>query len=131
MSKKIKEITNIPVIAVGQITEPEDIDKIMEENAADFIALGRALIADPDFVGKYLKIVEGKIRPCSSCLTGCLGRIKIGKGLQCEINPEVGRELEPLTKAEVKKNFAVVGGGLAGMEAAITLKNRGHECYSV
>jgi 2,4-dienoyl-CoA reductase-like NADH-dependent reductase (Old Yellow Enzyme family)/thioredoxin reductase len=126
MSKKIKENISLPVIAVGQITEPADVDKIMEEHASDFIALGRALIADPDFVGKYLKIIEGRIRPCSSCLTGCLGRIKIGKGLQCEINPEVGRELEPLTEAEVKKNFAVVGGGLAGMEAAITLKNRGH-----
>ncbi len=127
MSKKIKENTSLPVVAVGQITEPEDVDKIMGENAADFIALGRALIADPDFVGKYLKIVEGRIRPCSSCLTGCLGRIKIGKGLQCEINPEVGRELEPFNEAKFKKNFAVVGGGLAGMEAAITLKNRGHD----
>lgn len=127
MSKKINENTSLPVIAVGQITEPEDVDKIMEEHAADFIALGRTLIADPDFVGKYLNIVKGRIRPCSSCLTGCLGRIKIGKGLQCEINPEVGKELEPLTEAEVKKNFAVVGGGLAGMEAAITLKDRGHK----
>ena len=126
MAKKIKENTSLPIIAVGQITEPEDVDKIMEEHAADFIALGRTLIADPDFVGKYLKLVNGRIRPCSSCLTGCLGRIKIGKGLQCEINPEVGRELEPLTMTEVKKNLAVVGGGLAGMEAAITLKNRGH-----
>jgi len=126
MAKKIKENTSLPVIAVGQITEPEDVDKIMEEHAADFIALGRTLIADPDFVGKYLNLVKGRIRPCSSCLTGCLGRIKIGKGLQCEINPEVGRELEPITEAAVKKNFAVVGGGLAGMEAAITLKNRGH-----
>ncbi len=127
MSKKIKENTYLPVIAVGQITEPEDVDKIMKDKAADFIALGRALIADPDFVGKHLKLVKARIRPCSSCLTGCLGRIKIGKGLQCEINPEVGRELEPLIKAEVKKNFAVVGGGLAGMEATITLKNRGHK----
>lgn len=127
MAKKIKENTSLPVIAVGQITEPKDVDKIIDEHAADFIALGRTLIADPDFVGKYLNLVKGRIRPCSSCLTGCLGRIKIGKGLQCEINPEVGRELEPLTKAEIKKNFAVVGGGLAGMEAAITLKNRGHK----
>ena len=127
MAKRIKENTNLPVIAVGQVTEPEDIDKILIENTADFIAIGRALIADPDFVGKYLNLVKGRIRPCSSCLTGCLGRIKIGKGLQCEINPEVGRELEPLTNAEFKKNFAVVGGGLAGMEAALTLKNRGHE----
>ncbi len=127
MAKKIKENISLPVIGVGQVTEPADIETIFNEDAADFIAIGRALIADPDFVGKYLQLVEGKIRPCSSCLTGCLGRIKIGKGLQCEINPEVGRELEPLVPSEKKKNYAVVGGGMAGMEAAVTLRRRGHQ----
>lgn len=127
LSKKIKENVSIPIITVGQINDPEDIDEILSNNAADFIAIGRALIADPDFVGKYLKQVEGRIRPCSSCLTGCLGRIKIGKGLQCEINPLVGRELEEITPANEKKNYAVVGGGLAGMQAALALKQRGHK----
>jgi 2,4-dienoyl-CoA reductase-like NADH-dependent reductase (Old Yellow Enzyme family)/thioredoxin reductase len=126
LAKKVKEHTSLPIITVGQITEPADIAVIFEEQAADFIAIGRALIADPDFVGKYLQLVDGRIRPCSSCLTGCLGRIKIGKSLQCEINPEVGRELEPMLPAEEKKNYAVVGGGMAGMEAAITLRQRGH-----
>ena len=126
MAKKIKEQTSLPVISVGQVTEPTDIADIFTGKKADFIAIGRALIADPDFVGKYLQLVEGRIRPCSSCLTGCLGRIKAGKGLQCEINPEVGRELEPLVHADEIKNYAVVGGGMAGMEAAITLRQRGH-----
>ena len=126
-AKQIKENTSLPVIAVGQITEPIDIAHIFNEQLADFIAIGRALIADPDFVGKYLQLVDGRIRPCSSCLTGCLGRIKIGKDLQCEINPEVGRELEPLVHADEKKNYAVVGGGMSGMEAAITLQQRGHK----
>jgi len=127
LSKKIKEHISLPIITVGQINEPKDIDEILSNNAADFIAIGRALIADPDFVGKYLKQVEGRIRPCSSCLTGCLGRIKIGKGLQCEINPLVGRELEEIIPANEKKNYAVVGGGLAGMQAALALKQRGHK----
>ena len=126
MAKTIKKHTSLPVIGVGQVTEPTDIATIFSEQKADFIAVGRALIADPDFVGKYLQLVEGRIRPCSSCLTGCLGRIKAGKGLQCEINPEVGRELEPLVHADEIKNYAVVGGGMAGMEAAITLRQRGH-----
>jgi 2,4-dienoyl-CoA reductase (NADPH2) len=126
LAKKIKAHTTLPVIGVGQVTELKDIADIFDEESADFIAIGRALIADPDFIGKYLQLVEGRIRPCGSCLTGCLGRIKKGKGLQCEINPEVGRELEPLTIAEKKKNYAVVGGGMAGMEAAITLRQRGH-----
>jgi 2,4-dienoyl-CoA reductase-like NADH-dependent reductase (Old Yellow Enzyme family)/thioredoxin reductase len=127
MAKAIKEQTSLPVIAVGQITEPMDIAAIFNEQQADFVAVGRALIADPDFVGKYLQLVDGRIRPCSSCLTGCLGRIKAGKSLQCEINPEVGRELDPLIPAPKKKNYAVVGGGMAGMEAAVTLHRRGHQ----
>jgi 2,4-dienoyl-CoA reductase (NADPH2) len=127
LAKKIKENTSLPVIAGGQITEPADIATIFSEQIADFIAIGRALIADPDFVGKYLQLVKGRIRPCSSCLTGCLGRIKIGKGLQCEINPEVGRELNPLVHASENKNYAVVGGGIAGMEAAFILHKRGHQ----
>lgn len=127
LAKKIKENISLPIITVGQINEPEDIEEILSNNAADFIAIGRALIADPDFVGKYLREVDGRIRPCSSCLTGCLGRIKIGKGLQCEINPLVGRELEEITMAEEQKNYAVVGGGLAGMQSALALKQRGHK----
>ena len=126
LAKRIKGNTSLPVIGVGQVTEPTDIAAIINDQKADFIAIGRALIADPDFVGKYLQLVDGRIRPCSSCLTGCLGRIKAGKGLQCEINPEVGRELEPLVHADEIKNYAVVGGGMAGMEAAITLCQRGH-----
>jgi 2,4-dienoyl-CoA reductase (NADPH2) len=126
LSKKIKESVSVPIISVGQVNEPEDIDKIFSEKAADFIAVGRALIADPDFIGKYLHLVEGRIRPCSSCLTGCLGRIKIGKGLQCEINPLVGRELEEITPSNETKNYAVIGGGLAGMQSALALRQRGH-----
>jgi 2,4-dienoyl-CoA reductase-like NADH-dependent reductase (Old Yellow Enzyme family)/thioredoxin reductase len=127
LAKKIKEQTLLPVIGVGQITEPADIAAFFNEEIADYIAIGRALIADPDFIGKYLQLVEGRIRPCSSCLTGCLRRIKMGKGLQCQINPEVGRESEPLVRADEKKNYTVVGGGMAGMEAAITLRQRGHK----
>ena len=127
LSKKIKENVSVPVITVGQINEPEDIEKIISEKAADYIAVGRALIADPDFIGKYLNLIDGRIRPCSSCLTGCLGRIKIGKGLQCEINPLVGRELEEITPSTWKKDFAVVGGGFAGMQAALALRQRGHK----
>ncbi len=126
LSKKIKDVVSVPVIAVGQINEPEDIDTIFNSGSADYVAIGRALIADPDFAGKYLNIIKERIRPCSACLTGCLGRIKIGKTLQCEINPLVGRESEEITPAPSKKNYAVVGGGLSGMEAALTLAKRGH-----
>ncbi|MCF8306551.1 MAG: NAD(P)/FAD-dependent oxidoreductase [Ignavibacteriales bacterium] len=126
IAKSIKAETRLPIIAVGQITEKEDIETIIGNKYSDYIAIGRALIADPDFVGKCIGADVGNIRPCSSCLTGCLGRIKVGKGLQCEINPEVGRETEQFFPAAASKKFAVIGGGMAGMQAAITLKQRGH-----
>ncbi len=127
MAKKIKDVVSVPVIAVGQVNEFEDIEKIFNQEYADYIAMGRSLIADPDFIGKYFEHKEEGIRPCSACLTGCLGRIKIGKGLQCEINPLVGRELEEFTESESPKHYAVVGGGLAGMESVLTLTKRGHK----
>ncbi|MCK4358128.1 MAG: FAD-dependent oxidoreductase, partial [Candidatus Cloacimonetes bacterium] len=127
MAKKIKENVNIPVIAVGQINEIEDIEKIKDNEIADLIALGRPLVADPDFIGKYLGKVKGNIAPCLACAEGCLGGVKSGQGLQCLVNSEVGKERELIKKAKQPKKYAVIGGGLAGMEAAIILKKRGHE----
>jgi len=127
MAKEIKKEINIPVIFVGRINSLEDIEKLQKEYIADYIAVGRALIADPDFVGKYFTEVKGPIRPCLACVEGCLGGVKSGQGLQCLVNPEVGRENEILELSKQPKKYAVVGGGLAGMQAAITLRKGGHE----
>ena len=127
MAKQIKEKVNIPVISVGQINEIKDIEKINNENISDYIAVGRALVADPDFVGKYLGEIEGEIRPCLACAEGCLGGVKAGQGLQCLVNPAVGKEDEVFKSPEKIKKCAVVGGGLAGMEAVLVLEKRGHE----
>ena len=126
MAKKIKEEINIPVVTVGKINEIEDIEKIKDNDMADFIAIGRSLVADPDFVGKYLGEVKGNVRPCLACAEGCLGGVKSGQGLQCLVNPEVGKEIQGFEVTENPKRYAVVGGGLAGMEAAITLRKHGH-----
>jgi len=127
MAKKIRKEISVPAIFVGQINSLEDIEKLKKEYSADYIAIGRALVADPDFVGKYFAEVKGPIRPCLACVEGCLGGVKSGQGLQCLVNPEVGRETETVEPAKQHKNYAVVGGGLAGMQAAITLKKRGHD----
>jgi len=127
MAKEIKKEINIPLIFVGRINSFDDIEKLRKEYSVDYIAIGRALVADPDFVGKYFAEVKGPIRPCLACVEGCLGGVKSGQGLQCLVNPEVGRETETLKLAKQPEKYAVVGGGLAGMQAAITLRKRGHE----
>jgi len=127
MAGEIRKNVGIPVIAVGKINEFADIDRIRNEGLADIIAVGRPLVADPDFIGKYLGRVEGEAAPCLACTSGCLGGVKSGQGLKCLVNPVVGGEGDSREKAGIGRRFAVIGGGLAGMEAALGLKDRGHK----
>ena len=127
LAGKLKQSLSIPVIFVGRINSFKDVEFIKEKYNGDIIALGRAMVADPDFVGKYFKQVDGVLRPCLACAEGCLGGVKSGKGLGCVVNPLVNTKLKKLTKADKTKKYCVVGGGLAGMEAAITLSKRGHQ----
>ncbi len=127
LAGKIKENVNVPVIFVGQINSAADIELIKSKYNADYIAVGRAMVADPDFAGKYLGEVQGAIRPCLACSEGCLGGVKSGKGLGCVVNPLVNTGLKDYEKTDNPKKYAVIGGGLAGMEAAVTLKKRGHQ----
>jgi len=127
LAKAIKNQVNIPVIFVGRINRLEDIEKLENDYALDYIAIGRALVADPDFIGKYFSEVKGQIRPCLACEQGCLGGVRTGQGLKCLVNPEVGKETESVKPTKVIKKIAVIGGGLAGMQAALSLRKRGHE----
>lgn len=126
-ARAIQQKARIPTIYVGQINTKEDVENLSGTFRADYIAVGRALVADPEFVGKCTGQVAGVVRPCLACAEGCLGGVKSGRGLTCLVNPTVGEEGRTLEKAEKAKAVAVVGGGLAGMEAALTLKKRGHE----
>ncbi len=122
---KIKKEISIPIIPVGQINTKEDITKLRKN--FDYLSVGKALIADPDFIGKILGEIKEPYRPCLSCMEGCLGGVKSGKGLGCMVNPRVNKdENEKLIKVDRAKKIAIIGGGLAGMEAGITLKKRGH-----
>ena len=127
LAEKIKAKVEIPIIFVGKINSEKDISVLNEKFNADYIAVGRAMVADHNFIGKHLGLVDGNIRPCLACAEGCLGGVKSGKGLGCVVNPLVNTTLAEVELAEISKKFAVIGGGLAGMEAAITLSKRGHQ----
>ncbi len=124
LAAQIKNAVDIPVIFVGRIHNEKDINELKEKYGAEYFALGRALVADEDVVGKLLGEINETIRPCLACSEGCLGGVKSGKGLQCVVNPTVGTGLKK-TEKSYKGKVAVVGGGLAGMEAALRLTERG------
>lgn len=126
-TKELKKVVNIPVIVAGKLGVPEDAEKALEDGAADMIGLGRPLLADAYWPKKVLAGLDESICPCIGCHTGCLGRVFEAKQLCCTVNPAVGREKSfEIKPAAAAKNVMVVGGGVAGMEAARTAALRGH-----
>ena len=128
MATMAKEVVNIPVIAVGKLGYPELAESVLQDGKADFVCLGRALLADPEWPNKVKQGRLEDIRPCIGCHEGCLKRIFDGKYLSCAVNPATGMEREFTIKpAEQKKSVLVIGGGPGGMEAARVATLRGHQ----
>lgn len=125
----IKEVVNIPVVAVGRINDPIFAEKILEEGKADFIAVGRGQLGDPEFCNKAMNDDFDKIVKCIGCDQGCIDQFMTpGKFVSCLRNPACGREASyELKEADIKKKILVVGGGPGGLETATVLKKRGHE----
>ncbi|MCR4441663.1 MAG: FAD-dependent oxidoreductase [Peptococcaceae bacterium] len=124
----IKKEVAVPVAVVGRINNPELAAKILEEGKADLITLGRALIADPYFPQKAAQGKADEIRPCIACNQGCNYQLHQGRNITCFGNPSVGKEEEwRISSAPHPKNVLVVGGGPAGMQAALTAAARGHK----
>ncbi len=129
LAENIKKEVHIPVIAVGVIRSPEVAEGIVADNRADFVALGRTLIADPEWPFKALEGRTEDIRKCITCNIWCIGeRVFRNLHIRCTVNPVAGRELEypQVTSTLSPMHFAVVGGGPAGMEAARVLATAGH-----
>lgn len=125
----IKEVVDVPVMAVGRINDPQQAEDVIASGFADMVAMNRAIIADPDFANKAKAGRVAEIRKCTACNEGCWGRGSIGLplGIGCIVNPGIGFERETvLVPAEKKKNVVVVGGGVAGMESARVASERGH-----
>lgn len=128
-AEEIARVLHIPVSVAGRINEPEYAESILRAGKAQFVSIGRALFADPDFVNKAAEGREAEICPCVGCLQRCYGSYGHGGVYRsCMINPFAMREATMTLKpAEHKKKVVVVGAGPGGMEAAWTAAARGHE----
>lgn len=133
MAKAVKEKYGKPVITMGNIRSPKVANEILERGDADFIGIGRGLIADPDWVNKAEFGCEDDIRKCISCNIGCAGnRIGNNRPIRCTVNPAV-LEGEEYKKLKVNKacNVVVIGGGTTGMEAACTAAEVGCSVFLI
>ena len=129
MAQEVKRLTRVPVIAVGRL-DLELGEKILEEGKADLIAIGRRLLADPELPNKVAEGRLSEVVPCIGCME-CIERLVFderGEGVTCVVNAALGKEkayeIKPAGKA---KNVVVVGGGPAGMQAAVIAAKRGHK----
>jgi len=124
----LKNNLKVPVITAGRMEDPELASDAVLSGQTDMIALGRPLLADSEIPNKIMAGKYGKVRPCLSCQEGCMGRLQNYAMISCAVNPACGRENEyGLTPARTAKNIMIVGGGVAGLEAARVCALRGHK----
>ena len=127
LTELLKKNVNIPIIAAGKLGNPEVAELALKNGRADGISLGRPLLADQEWVKKVRRGNIHDIRPCIGCHEACLKRIARCRPLSCAVNPQAGREIEySIAPASEKRAVVIVGGGIAGMEAARVLALRGH-----
>ncbi|MCI8616646.1 MAG: FAD-dependent oxidoreductase, partial [Lachnospiraceae bacterium] len=128
LAAKAKEAVNIPILAGGRMNEADIAENAIRHGKIDAVVLGRAALADPEYPNKVLTGHTEKIRPCIACNQGCITRLQQGKQPTCAVNPAAMREVRYALRPCVQpKKVVVVGGGVAGMEAARTAAMRGHK----
>lgn len=125
LAEGIKKAVSVPVIAVNSIPV-EMAENIVAQGKADFVSMGRGLIADPELPNKVMSGRLDEIRRCLRC-NECLGKVIANQHLYCAINAQAGNERRKIEPAKGKKKLLVVGGGPAGLEAARVASMRGHK----
>lgn len=118
-AEAVKKVTDKPVIGVGRIVDLDMGERFLQEGKADIIYLGRQLCSDADTPNKYFDGKADEIRKCIGCLEGC--------GTPCPINYDIFPDAKPMVPAEDPKKILIIGGGMAGMEAARICALRGHQ----
>ncbi|MCX6397060.1 MAG: FAD-dependent oxidoreductase [Propionibacteriales bacterium] len=120
----VREAVDVPVIAVGRLHDPELAESVLASGRADFVALGRPLLADPDLPNKLR--TGGHVRRCISC-ENCIDSLEIRFSVDCAVNPQTGQEVElALAPTRARRHVVVVGAGPGGMEAARAAAANGH-----
>ncbi len=136
LAEAVKKVVNIPVITVGRIKDPVQADAVIREGKADMVALGRSLLADPEYPNKARTGRISNIRPCVGCCLGCIHAVLAKEPGSCVVNPDVGREYKLVEAASQKTpekksgstgdRILVAGAGPAGMAAARMFAMEGH-----
>lgn len=128
ISEELKKVVSIPVIAVGRINDPLIAESVLRSKQADMISMGRGSLADPHLPNKAQAGQFDDIIRCIGCLQGCIQRNAQQLPIKCLVNPMTGHESErQITPASREKKVFIIGGGIAGMEAAIVAAQRGHK----
>lgn len=131
MRNAIREVRDIPMFIVGHIVDPDKAESLVASGATDMVAMTRTQIADPQFANKLREGREDEINHCIRCNQACIARLMVGNAISCVVNPAAGREqrfgAHTLMPTVASKHWLVVGGGPAGMQAALVLRQRGHQ----
>jgi len=128
VTSKLMGKVNIPIITTNRINIPEVAEEILALHKADMVSMARPFLADPEFVNKAARGASDEINTCIGCNQACLDQIFSGNVASCMVNPFAARETEwILTPTSKVKRLAVIGAGPAGMSAALTAAQRGHQ----
>ena len=128
LAAEVKKHVDIPVITVGRINDPFVANNAVKDGKADFVAMGRASLTDPNLPNKAEAGRYDEIRQCIACNHGCIGILFTDHPIKCVLNPELGEEEKgAVSQTGTTKKIAVVGAGPAGLEAAIYATKRGHQ----
>ena len=130
LAEEIKKHVSKPVATLGGLSDPAQMEQIIAQGKADLCVMGRALIADPELPNKVMSNRGDEVVRCMRCFV-CMAERPVTQTRRCSLNPRIGREVEGLETVPVpleqRKKVLVVGGGIAGMVAAVTARQRGHE----